>query len=376
MTIALWAASALLAFTAGIHFTSIALAIPRCRKQRLPLPAPDNAPRVSLIRPACGLENHIEATLRSTFDLDYPHYEIIFCVAVAHDPVVPLIRQLMADYPHIAAHLLIGDERIGQNPKLNNVYKGWRAAAHDWIVIADSNVLMPHDYIQRLLGAWRADTGLVCSPPIGRHPAGFWAELECAFLNGYQARFQYAADSVGFGFAQGKTMLWHRRLLQQAGGIRALSAEPAEDAAATKVVRGSGLRVRLVDAPFAQLLGRRNAGEVWRRQVRWARLRRASFMLLFMPEILSGGLAPIAAAAFLASATDAPFAGVLAVAVLWYGGEAILVRTAGWHLTARSPVLWILRDVLLPVLWIQGWIGNSFVWRGNAMRTAPSKGLI
>ena len=36
-------------------------------------------------------------------------------------------------------------------------------------------------YLQRLMAAWRPDTGLVCSPPIGGAPLGFWAELECAF---------------------------------------------------------------------------------------------------------------------------------------------------------------------------------------------------
>ena len=68
-------------------------------------------------------------------------------------------------------------------------------------------------------------------------PRGFWAELECAFLNTYQARWQYAADSLGHGFAQGKTMLVRRRDLAQAGGIQALAEEIAEDAAATKLVR-------------------------------------------------------------------------------------------------------------------------------------------
>ena len=126
--------------------------------------------------------------------------------------------------------------------------KGWRAAAHDWIVIADSNVLMPPDYIQRLFASWRADTGLVASPPVGCMPHGFWAEIECAFLNTYQARWQYFADTLGFGFAQGKTMFWRRAVLEHAGGIRALAADPAEDAASTKIVRAAGLKVRLVDA--------------------------------------------------------------------------------------------------------------------------------
>jgi len=127
-------------------------------------------------------------------------------------------------------------------------------------------------------------------PPIGSQPDGFWAELECAFLNTYQARWQYIADAFGFGFAQGKTMLWRRADLDRAGGIEVLAREVAEDAAATKVVRGAGRKVQLVDRPFPQPLGYRSAAEVWHRQVRWARLRRASFFAYFLPEAVSGGV--------------------------------------------------------------------------------------
>ena len=238
------------------------------------------------MRPLCGLDNYAADTLRSTFDLDYPHYEILFCVATASDPVVPLVEVLIAEHGSANAKLLIGDDRVSGNPKLNNVVKGWRAARHDWIVLADSNVLMPRDYIRQLFASWRADTGLVASPPVGCRPQGIWAELECAFLNTYQARWQYVIDSFGRGFAQGKTMLWRRADLERAGGIAALGKEVAEDAAATKIVRGSGLKVRLVDRPFVQPLGWRGAAEVWNRQVRWARLRRASFLPYFLPEAL------------------------------------------------------------------------------------------
>jgi ceramide glucosyltransferase len=110
---------------------------------------------------------------------------------------------LIAAYPAVDAQLLIGDDRVSANPKLNNVIKGWRAASHDWVVIADSNVLMPPDYIQRLFASWRADTGLVASPPIGSRPQGFWAEIECAFLNTYEARWQYTVDSFGRWFRPG-----------------------------------------------------------------------------------------------------------------------------------------------------------------------------
>ena len=158
-----------------------------------------------------------------------------------------------------------------------------RRLEYDWVIMADSNVLMPVDYIQRLLARWRPDTGIVCAPPIGALAEFFGAEIECAFLNTYQARWQYAGESCGYGFAQGKTMLWRRETLEAGGSIEALGAEIAEDAAATKLIRAQGLNAHLVDRPFQQPLGRRRLRDVWSRQLRWARLRRATFPFFFAP---------------------------------------------------------------------------------------------
>ncbi len=214
------------------------------------------------MRSPCA-EPFLEETLAAGFALDRPDYELIFCAEHPDDPAVEVVRRLMAAHPETAARLLVGVDPISGNPKLNNCAKGWRAARHDWVVLADSNVLMPPDCIRRLMAGWRPGTGLVCSPPLGTRPGGFWAEVECAFLNTFQARWQYAAEGFGSGFAHGKTMLWRRGLLEAGGGIRALVAEVAEDAAATKLVRGAGLRVRLVDRPFEQPLGPRSARQVW-----------------------------------------------------------------------------------------------------------------
>src|SRR3984957_6105482 len=353
-----------------VHVASIVIAILRLRRNSLGgAPCRKNFPPVSLVRPLCGLDNYAAETLRSTFDLDYPHCEILFCVASANDPVVPLVEVLIAEHPSANARLLVGDDRVSRNPKLNNVVKGWRAARHDWIVLADSNVLMPRDYIEQLFAPWRADTGLVASPPVGCRPQGIWAELECAFLNTYQARWQYVVDSFGYGFAQGKTMLWRRADLDRAGGIEALGKEVAEDAAATKIVRDAGLKVRLIDRPLAQPLGRRSAAEVWNRQLRWARLRRASFLIYFLPEILSGGLPPMIAAAILAHAFALPLAiSAAAFGALWYGGEMALSGAAGWHVTKLYPLYGLLRDLLLPVLFVKALHGDDFVWRGNEMQ--------
>lgn len=370
-----WAALVFLVLATLVHVASALMSILRARGHVGAAAASDPAgvvlPPVTIIRPVCGLDPFDELTLRSTFRLSHPGVEILFCSARAHDAAVPLVQRLIADHPHVDAKLLIGDDKSTQNPKLNNIIKGWAAARHPWIVIADSNVLMPADYVAQMFAEMRGDTALVCSPPVGSRPLGFWAEVECAFLNTYQARWQLAADTAGFGFAQGKSMLWRREVLDAAGGIRALGIEVAEDAAATKVVRGEGFRVRLVGAPFEQPLGARDRRQVLDRQVRWARLRRATFPLCYAPELMTSSVAPLGAAVIAAPLLDLDAAAAAAlVAVVWFGTEALLARSAGWHVSLLSPLAWIVRDLALPVVWLKGWTGDGFNWRGNDMTVA------
>ena len=368
--------SALFAGGAGLalatHVLSAALAWRRCR----PTPTKSWAgtpPPVSLVQPHRGLESFSEETTASLFRLNHPDYEILFCVVSEADPIVPLLRRHIAANPKRPARILFGDAPISGNPKLNNIVKGWRAARHDWIVLADSNVLMPPDYLTRLLSRWQSDTGLVCSPPIGARPEGFAAHLECAFLNAYQARWQYAAEACGYGFAQGKTMLWRKRVLDEAGGIETLAQEIAEDAAATKLVRRAGLSCHLVDQPFPQPLGRRRFRDVWSRQVRWARLRRATFAPYYLPELLTTSLVPVLAAGLAAPAMDVePGTAMLSAAGLWYAAEAALAYAAGWPLGPWSLPAWIARDLALPGLWLMGLASDRFEWRGAALTVAET----
>ena len=335
MSIAILALTLFAAAALGLHLLSVAVAMRRCRPTpSLPTPAPESPP-VSIVLPVCGLENYIEDTLRSAFRLDYPRYELIFCAARPDDAAVPLVQRLMADHRWIDARLLIGDERISDNPKLNNVFKGWREATHPFVSICDSNVLLPRDYIQRLLSRFDAETGLVCSPPIGSRPDGFFAEVECAMLNNYQARWQYFADAIGFGFAQGKTLF----------------------------------KVRLMQPPVRQPLGVRKARDVWKRQRRWARLRRASFPFWFSLEIFSGALPPLIAmiaAALLAGIS--PLLPALGFVAAWYGAEWLLSAKAGWHAAPRLVAACMLRDAMLPALYVNAWLGRGFEWRGHDMR--------
>ena len=364
-------------FAVALHLASAGLAGWRCARWRRPAPrhdAPD-IPAISVLRPVCGLDPAVVATLPTTFRLAGIPHEVIFAAASPTDAAVPLVRRLIAEHPGADARLLVGEEQISRNPKLNNLAKAWRAAQHPWVAIIDDNVVLGPDSLERLRAAWRPDTGLVCSPPIGVDPRSAAAELECAFLNTFQGRWQYAADAAGLGFAQGKVMFFRRDIIDDAGGLERLGQEPAEDAAATKVVRAAGLRVRLTDPPFQQPLGSRTFATVWRRQVRWARLRRATFPLFFAPEILTGALLPALALAYWAAGAGLPVVPLLALFLAgWYAVEAILSAAAGWHLGWRTPIAWIGRDLLLPALWVEAWIGDDFVWRGNPMTVGREAG--
>jgi ceramide glucosyltransferase len=366
MDILIAAAVTGLVLTGISHFGTIALVLHRrLRRDRRRGARPPAA--VSILRPVCGLEHGLEATLRSSFHIDHPTYEVLFCVAEADDPAVPLVRQLIAEHPEVPARLLVGDDGEGINPKLDNLLKAWDVAAHDWIVLADSNVLCPPDYLQRLFARWTERCAFVCSPVVGIDAQSHAAELEEAFLNTYQARWQLAVDELGYGFVQGKTILLRRSELAAAGGLRALARELAEDAAATKIARQRDRVARVANEPFVQPLGRRSFADVWQRQLRWARMRSLSFPALYCAELPAGGLPPFVLGCGLASADALPWGGVAALMPVWYGAEALLAHVLGWPLRLRSPLFWIVRDLLLPVLWVRGWAVRRYEWRGHAI---------
>lgn len=365
------ALSVFAAATTATHLASIALVA-----RRLSHPPGEPAtgtPFITLLRPVCGRDPNDMATLGSSFGLDYPDYEVLFCVADSNDPAVTLLRDIIARHPKISARLLIGDDRITANPKLNNLQKGWSASRAHWIAMADSNLLLPPDYLRRLLDHWQTGTGLVSSPPIGIRPEGLAASIECAFLNGNQGRLQLAADSLGLGFAQGKTMFWRRETLDGAGGLAALSHDLAEDAAATKLVRARGERVTLTRHPFAQPIGKRSLRAVWDRQLRWSRVRRDGFPMLFLLEPLNSPLLPTLACAL----TFGPLYAAVMLK-LWYLAEAALLKKAGWPCGWRDVIAMPLRDAMMLPLWLATFAKRGITWRGNAMHpleitvTAPA----
>jgi ceramide glucosyltransferase len=359
-----WFLAGFAAFALGLHLATLVLA---ARRLRRPLPVLQRSEFVCLLRPVCGIDQFDTETLRSGFQQDYPDYEVILTCASARDPVVALVRRLISEHPTIPARLIIGDLPISANPKLNNVASGWNETRAQIICMTDSNLLLPPDYLRQVMASFRDDTGLVSAPPIGTRAQGLWGALECAFLNSFQGRFQLVADALDHGFAQGKTLCWRRDVAEAGGGLGALGREMAEDVASTKLVRAQGLKVRLAPRLYPQPIGRRHAAQVWQRQLRWARVRRAGFPLLFLPEILAGLVPPLAAISGAVGLGLLPAPLIAIFAAIWIGAEWGFARRAGWPARAIDLLAMLLRDLCLPVLWLWSWRQSGFVWRGNVV---------
>jgi ceramide glucosyltransferase len=302
----------------------------------------------------------LERTLESSFHLR-GDYEVIFCAESLERDAVRLAAKLCHEHPEIPSRIVSEPENGLANPMLNNLYKAWLVARGDWVLMVNSNVLLTPDTFERVEYVWRMpDTGIVSSPAVGVCPGNFWAEVECAFLNTYQTKWAMLSERIGYGFCVGKVIFCNKARLEGWGGLAVLDAEPAEDAAATKLVRRRGLKVRYPRPLFEQALGARSFSAVWRRQLRWARLRRATFPIPYALECVTT-LIPLMVLAWFY-----PFA-AMGLVGLSYIGELCLARVMGWHSSVWSLPALIVRDILLLGIWVGGWFANRFQWGGHEL---------
>jgi len=97
-----------------------------------------------------------------------------------------------------------------------------------------------------------------------------------------------------------------------------------------------------------------------------------TFPLFFAPEIGSGVLLPALLVA-LWSGSPVGFAGAAVLAALCYAAEYRLAIRAGWHRAPRMLAAFLVRDALIPAIWLGAWVQSAIVWRGNAMDVRPRR---
>src|SRR5690349_24970569 len=110
-----------------------------------------NLPPVSILKPLRGTDPDIYESFRSHCLQDYPDYEIVFGVHALDDPVVALVKQLQTEFPDRPIRLVICSDSLGTNGKISSLIQMYAVARHPYILINDSDIRVPHDYLRRVI---------------------------------------------------------------------------------------------------------------------------------------------------------------------------------------------------------------------------------
>jgi ceramide glucosyltransferase len=338
-------------------------------RRRRPAASPRHvASDFSIVAPLAGQRDASAAYIGSLEDLARQGAEVLICVASAGDAAVDLVR---ARWP--AAPVLIGSDDTF-NPKMNNVRKGLEAASRPIVVLCDAGIAVTLDELRRAAALLSDKVGLVLALKAGWSPENFAAELECAYINGHQARFLLAADRLGMPVASGGMTILSRDVLDQIGGHQGFLNYIADDYSVVRTVRDHAGRTTWLASTMPRLpVGHRRWSDVWRRQVRWGSTRlnltrEVAVLALLDPAIgwlISGVVGAVGLAALGWGAASIALA-LLAHSLAWLIAEAWFLAAYGLPFGPRAWAASLARETLVPILVIQAWRGRRKIdWRGT-----------
>lgn len=327
---------------------------------------------ISILKPLKGVDEGLRENIESFFRIDYPLFEIIFCIADNDDPALPLVREMMAKYSEVDARIYMGESRVGPNPKVNNMLSGYEDAKYDLVLISDSNVRVRSDYLKRLVpNAIGEDIGLVTAIVAGVGAKSFGGIMEAASLNGFVARGMAMAFFAGKPCVVGKSMLFSRKAAARFGGLRILGRYLAEDFMAGEAMGQLGLKVILTQDPVEQYIGKYTVSQYWSRHLRWGRIRKAQAPLIFPFELLQNAfcVGAIGAIAIPALVQISTFIFLCVHLGIWAICDISLQRKLSrTRLSWRNFVHWAARELLALPLHLQICMNNTVNWRGQKLR--------
>jgi ceramide glucosyltransferase len=358
-----------------LHALAAAALVGRFRRDDAP--ALRSTPSVTILKPVHGAEAGLYDNLRSFCEQDYAgEVQVLFGVHDAADAAVPVVRRLIADHPGRDLALCVTADRRGPNPKIANLMGMESRIAHDVVVIADSDIAVPRDYLGRTVAELeRSGVGLVTYLYRGDVRGGVWARLAAMAID------YHFLPNVLVGLAAGlarpcfgATIAMQRRTLAAIGGFHAFLAHRADDNAIGEAVRRAGLRVAIPPLVVSHTCAERDAGELLRHELRWARTLRAADPLGYtglvlthpLPFALAGALAwphPHVATAFVASAM------LCRLALQWQVDRTLRVRsTSAW----LGPV----RDLLSFGVLLASFFVGVVNWRGRRYKVRADGTLV
>src|SRR5579871_4478357 len=140
--------------TSSVFAGMVLYAVPRYVRERraaevLMKARPGFTPPLTLLKPLAGAEPNLAAHLATFFTQDYPEYEILFSARNESDAGLAIARKVAAQFPQVPVKFLAtGGEPPYINDKVISLELMEKHAAHDILVISDSDVRVAPDYLR------------------------------------------------------------------------------------------------------------------------------------------------------------------------------------------------------------------------------------
>lgn len=326
------------------------------------------APPLSVLKPLAGLDDGLESNLRTFFEQDYPAFELLFAVRQSEDPAVAVVRSLQARYPHVPSRILFVGEPPYPNAKVWSLHHMTEAAAHDLLVMSDSDIRVTPDFLQTIAAEYQDPKLGVSTCPYRAVPGrSFWSTLEAIGMNTeFLSGVVVARMLEGMKFALGPTATARKQVIGEIGGWDRLKDFLAEDFVLGNTAAEKGWGVILSSYVIEHHIGSQPFTANARHRLRWFRSTRRSRPAGYIGQLFTNPL-PLALLLWIARPEW-----WLVVPVTGLIRAMAAAATGGWilrdKLTARRWYLVPVQDLLSFAFWIAGFFGNTILWRGRRYR--------
>lgn len=270
-----------------LHILGITYGKVKLHKKPCLLPREAPLPSVSILKPLMGTDSNLLINLETFFTMQYPIYELLFCIEDAEDAAVSLVQDLMKKYPTVDARLFIGGSVVGVNPKINNMNPGYESSKYELIMISDSGIRMKEDTLLDMVQNMTENVALVHQLPFTYDREGFAATFEKIFFGTFQSRVYLTADLLGIICHTGMSSLMRKSVLDEIGGLKEFGCYLAEDFFMAKAFIDAGWKTTISSQPAYQNSGVCDITSFQLRLIRWAKLRVAMVPFTIVLEPIS-----------------------------------------------------------------------------------------
>lgn len=336
------------------------------------LPLPKVPPRVTVLKPLHGSSNSLAANLVSFLEIAYQRVDYYFGVESYEDAAAEIPVALRQRYQYANITLIVGEEPNCSNRKIAKLIKmADRAEKAEVFVLSDADVSVERDYLKRIVGELVADEkiGIVTCAYRARPGGSLASRLEALYVNtDFLPQILLAEMIEPMHYALGATIAIKRKVLEAAGGFRAVKNMLADDFYLGNFTNAQGYEIRLSDSLVTLTCEEKSFAEFWHHQLRWARTYRTVRPISIATILMHGPFWALALLAISHGSAAAFATLVLVVATRLAMSAAIVGRVL--KMPEMLSELWMvpIKDLIMTGVWFASLLSNKVMWAGRQFK--------